>query len=270
MDYAQKYSPYVDEAFTLASLTEGHLVREFDWTGVNTVNIYTIPTVALTNYTMSGTSRFGTLAELNATAVPMTLTQDKSFTFSVDKRNNMDTMGADNAEAALARQLKEVIIPTVDAYRLSKLTANASATHTVATTKANAYEEFLKATEAQDEAKVPQGGRVAWVTPAFYNKIKQDIAFSGSADGKLAMGRSGYVGDIDNVAIIKAPSSYMPADTSFVLSHASVMPSPVKLAMYRILDEVMGIDGKVCEGRIYYDAFVLPKKDTAIVWHKEK
>lgn len=44
--------------------------------------------------------------------------------------------------------------------------------------------------------------------------------------------------------------------------------SPVKLAEYKTHDNPPGISGWLCEGRIYYDAFVLNNKKKAIIISK--
>ena len=47
VNYASKYSQNVDERFSTGSLTNGIVNGEFDWIGVSTVNVYSIPTSAI-------------------------------------------------------------------------------------------------------------------------------------------------------------------------------------------------------------------------------
>lgn len=47
VNYASKYSQNVDERFSTGSLTNGIVNGEFDWIGVSTVNVYSIPTSAM-------------------------------------------------------------------------------------------------------------------------------------------------------------------------------------------------------------------------------
>lgn len=93
INYAEKYSSKVDERFAIASLTNVAINTDYDFVGVNAVNIYSIPTVALTDYTISGTSRYGTPTELQDTLQTLTMSQDKSFTFTLDKRNTQKKQG---------------------------------------------------------------------------------------------------------------------------------------------------------------------------------
>jgi len=59
VNLASKYSDKIDERFKLKSLTESAVHQDYDWDGVNTVNVYSVSTYALGNYTRTGTSRYG-------------------------------------------------------------------------------------------------------------------------------------------------------------------------------------------------------------------
>lgn len=275
-NYASKYSSKVDERFVLGSLTEGIINRNYDWVGVNAVNVFSRDLVTLNNYTMSGTSRYGTPDDLGNSVQTMTLTQDKAFTYIIDKRTAGDTVGTMEAAATLAENIDNVLIPTVDAYRIATLISNAptSGTYTnlshiikADVTASNAYSEFLKAQEILDNDKAPVGGRVALVTPGFYNYLKLDNNFIKASEIGQTMLLNGQVGEVDGVAIIKAPSSYFTDGADFVITNAAVMPSPMKIYELKIHDDAPGVSGSLCEARFYYDAFVLNKKADAIVVH---
>ena len=270
VNYAEKYSSKVDERFTLGSLTNGLVNAEYDWIGVSTVKVYSIPTVALGDYTLTGTSRYGVPAELGNEAQEMTVTKDRAFTFTIDRKSYDDTMMTMEAGKALRRQIDEVVIPEIDAYRIAALVSGAATANivTLATTKANAYEEFLAVQEKLDDNKVPTAGRICICTPAFHNKIKLDEAFTKKGDMATQIAINGMVGEIDNVPVIKVPTSYFPAKVDFIITNPIVMPSPVKLQEYKIHTDAPGISGWLVEGRVRYDAFVLNEKQPAIGVHK--
>ena len=276
LNYAEKYSPQVDLRFTLGSLTEGIINRNFDWVGVNAVNVYRRALATLNNYSMSGTSRYGTPTDLQNDTQTMTLTQDKSFTYIIDRKTADSTVGTMEAAATLAENIDNVLIPTVDAYRLAKLVASAPATGSIsgashtksaAVTSANAYAEFLGVQEVLDDDKAPVGGRVCICTPAFHNLIKLDPVFTKSGDLATSISLNGQVGEIDGVPVIKAPTSYFPAKTDFIITNAAVMPSPMKIYELKIHENAPGISGSLVEARFYYDAFVLTNKADAIGVH---
>ena len=111
INYAEKYSPVVDERFTIGALTNGFVNGVSDWIGDETVNVYSIPTASMNDYTLTGSSRYGTPAELQNEVQEMKVEQDRSFTFSIDRKSHDDTYMVMNVGQALRRQIDEVVIP---------------------------------------------------------------------------------------------------------------------------------------------------------------
>ena len=266
--YASKFSPLVDEAFAKAAYTASLINNAYDFIGVDTVTVYSVPTVAMGDYTLTGTSRYGTPTDLTNDTQTLTLTKDRAFTFIIDKKSEQDTMGVMDASKALARQIRDVVIPEVDIYRLAALNAGAQTVETTPITKNNAYEEFLKVNGGIDDKEAPVGGRVVVVTPSYYNKIKLDPSFTHNGDSATAISRTGYVGDIDGTPVIKVPSNRLATGVDFIITNPIALVSPVKLAEYKIHDNAPGISGFLVEGRVRYDAFVLNNKAKAIGVHR--
>ena len=270
INYAAKYSGKVAERFKLKSLTEGAVNRDYEWSGVSTVTVYSVPTVPMGNYSLSGLARYGTPAELQNTKQDLTVSKDRSFAITIDKKSLDDTVGAMEAGKALARQTDEEIIPEVDIYRLAAMSTAAianSATAAAAVTKDNAYIKFLAGTEWMGEKKVPMNGRRAFVSYAFYSLIKQDPSFMLASEMAKEELETGVVGKIDGVKIIPVPSTYLPANTSFIMCHPSATVGVTKLEDYKTHDNPPGINGVLIEGRIRYDAFVLDAKKDALYVH---
>ncbi len=270
INYASKYSSVIDERFKLGAVTAPAINNDYDFVGAKTVNVYSIPTATMNDYTRTGANRYGTPEELENTVQEMTLTRDRSFTFSIDRGNFDDTMMANSAGAALQRQLDEEVIPELDIYRISAMCAAEGVTASAATavTKENAYEAFLDGTTALTNNKVPTAGRVAFVSAAFYKLIKLDDTFIKASDMAQNMLLKGAVGQIDGIPLILVPDSYLPENVSFVITHSMATVAPVKLAEYKVHDNPPGINGWLVEGRVYYDAFVLKNKAKAIYVHK--
>lgn len=267
VNYAQKYSGAVDEKFSLGSLTQGVVNQFFDWIGVSTVKVFSVPTVAMNDYSLTGANRYGSPAELDNAAQEMTLRKDRSFTFTIDRKSNDDTMMTMEAGRALARQIQEVVIPEVDTYRIGQIFGNCKAGHGVYVnvTKDNAYAAFLDTQEILDDAKVPQAGRVCLCTPKYYKLIKQDEAFIKRGDLAQKILINGQIGEVDGVPIVKVPASYMPnARVHFIITNPIVSPGPIKLEEYKIHTDAPGISGWLVEGRVRYDCFALNNKKDAI------
>lgn len=268
VNVASKYSNKVVERFSTKSLTDNGLNKEYSWEGVKTVTVYSIPTVALNNYTRTGSARYGTANELDNTVQNLTLSQDKSFTFTIDKGNMTETQGVMEAGKALARQMDEVVTPAIDTYRLGVWGATTNTTGAaIAIDKTNAYSKFLDAQEVLDNNEVPQEGRICYCVPSYIKALKQDSSFILASDIAMEKRINGQVGEIDGVKIVKVPSNRMPLKTIFILIHPSCSCSPLKLEDYKIHDNPPGVSGKLVEGRFIYDCFVFTSKAGAICKH---
>ena len=270
INLAEKYSDAVDERFKLASITNSAINNNYDFDGVNTISIYSVDTAKLNDYNRKASSnRYGTPSELGNAIQKLTLSQDKGFTFTIDRGNYDDSVMASSAGNALQREIDEVITPTIDKYRLSKIFKGAVTVIEQKITTVNAYTMFLDATTILTENLVPVQNRIAFVTPSFYKCLKLDKNFTGSADRVNDLAVTGSITKIDNISIIVAPTSYLPENANFIITHPSATLGPVKLAEYKMHEKPQGISGWLCEGRIYFDAFVLNNKKKAIVVSKK-
>lgn len=269
INYAESYSAKVDERFTKGAITTPAVNNEYDFVGVNAVNVYSIPTVAMGDYTMNGANRYGTPEELQDNVQTLALSRDRAFTFSIDRRNYEDTMMVREAGKALRRQLDEVVIPEVDVYRLSVMVAQAGNTATTPLSSDNAYSNFLDGVNALTNGKAPTAGRISYIGTKFYKSIRLDPAFIKASDIAQTALLNGQVGQVDGIPLILAPDSYFPTGFGFLITNKIATVAPVKLAEYKVHENPPGINGWLVEGRFYYDAFVLNNKKPAIYAHVE-
>lgn len=267
INYAEKYSPKVDEKFKLESKTQALVNNEYDFVGAKTVNVYTVNTVAMGDYTRSGSNRYGTPDELDTDIQELTMGQDRAFTFTIDKLNQDETNNALEVGKALARQLRERVIPEIDTYRLGKIAENAGESKTEALDKTNIYDAIVDGTEHLDDKEVPVEGRKLVVTPEIYKFMKQSDDIILDTETSNEQRRRGVVGFMDGMEVTKVPSSRMPDGKGFIITHPVATVSPIKLADYKIHRDAPGISGALAEGRLYYDAFILDNKKDAIYYH---
>lgn len=267
INYASKYSQKIDERFAREALTTAAVNNDYDFVGVKTVNVYSIPTAQMNDYSRTGTSRYGTPAELENNVQELTVTQDRSFTFTIDRGNYDDTQMANAAGLALQRQIREVIIPEIDKYRFEKICESVTTPAVGEITSENAHEMFLDGTTALIDNEVPIAGCTAFVSSSFFRSIKQDPSFIKNGDVSQDMLIKGQVGVIDGIPVVVVPKSYLPDGVEFIITNQSAVTAPIKLSEYKIHDNPPGINGWLVEGRVYYDAFVLDSKKNAIYVH---
>lgn len=270
INLASKYSPNVDERFTRESQAMLALNNDYEFTGVDTVKVFSIPVVPMNDYQRSGLSRYGTPTDLARNVQTLKVRKDRCFTFIIDKGDKIQSQMVSDAGKALSRELNEVTIPEFDTYVFKTLASSAVAFgnySSVACTKSNAYEMFLNANEALGNKNVPDKGRVAFCSYRFANLLKQDSAFVKYGNTSQEMVIKGVIGECDGTQIVKVPSSRLPAGCAFIVTHPIAATAPKQLSDYRIHDNPPGISGWLVEGRFIYDCFVLNNKADAVYYH---
>lgn len=269
---ATKFAPYTDEQFKVESKRALVTNQDFDWTGAHTVQIYKATTAAMQDYGRTSTtgdniSRFGEIKDLNATTEEMTLNKDRSFIFNIDKLDTDETAQQVQAASALARQLREVVIPEVDAYTYVKMCTLAGTKPAAkALTSENIYDEILAATQVLDDAEVPETERVLVVTPTTYQLMKKSKEIILETDIGEDMRLRGVIGNLDGMNVQKIPANRLPAKFGFMVVHPSATVAPIKLEDYKIHTDTIYSSGAVVTGRICYDAFVMDNKTKAIYY----
>lgn len=256
----EKFAQKVDERFKQGALSSAGVNHDYSFEGAKTIKITSIPTVPMNDYKREGSNRYGDPTELQNVIQEVTLTQDKSFTFTIDKMNEEETMI--RAAEALGRQIDEKVIPMIDKYRFSVMAEDAEEV-TIAT--GEHYDAVLDATELMDEALVPQNGRILYVGNRFYKGIKQDPSFVLASEAGMNIKFTGQVGEIDGFAVIKVSSELMPEGVDFIACHPAATCAADKLADYIVHMNAPGLNGALVEGRIYFDAFKLNNKAGAVV-----
>lgn len=266
VNLAQKYSSVLDQVFTAGSYTDKYVNKKYDFDGVQTINVYTVTTVEPTNYNRAETGdRFGGNNELQNIVTPYTLNNDKSFKLVIDRGNYEQTALAEKAGAVMKAEMEERVIPMIDADRIKAAATGATAVSQAITAGTNAYTDILKAEAFLDEDKAPVEGRVLFVTPGYYNTIKEYITTTMHADtysSKLIS--RGYVGELDGIPVVKVPTSYFPTKTNAVLWHRDALLGAKQIMNTRIKTDSELVDGTLLLGRFIYGSFVLNGKKKSV------
>lgn len=275
LDLVTQFLPYTDELFSTESKKALLTNSDFDWTGAHTIKVYSVTTAGMNDYNRSGAddgnwSRYGTVEGLDATTHEFTIRKDRSFTFAIDRLDTDETKQQLQAASALARQLREVVVPEVDTWVYNQMCGNAGLTATPATLTAdNIYTAIIAGNNEMDNAEVPETNRSLIVTPDVYLLMKQcrDIVLETDIGNELRL--QGVISNLDGLNILKIPAGRLPDDFGFMIVHPVATVAPVKLETYKVHQDPPGISGSLVEGRINYDAFVLENKANALYYHAQ-
>ena len=270
MNLASRYLKQVDERFAQESQAMLALSKDYQFKGGKTFMVYSLPVVQMNDYTRSGDKRYGEPTDLSRSVQTMEVSRDRSFTFIIDKGDKLQSEMVSDAGRALARQIREVVVPEFDTYVFKTLAESAMAAGNYADyelSTENAYAAFLDGMERLGDNNVPTKGRVAFCSYRFANLLKQDAAFVKYGDASQDMLTRGVIGEVDGCRIVKVPSNHLPAGTGFIITHAVAAVAPQQLEEYKIHDNPPGISGYLVEGRFIYDCFVLNEKINAVYVH---
>lgn len=260
INLAEKYSKQVQERFYEDSYTQSSFATDLDaeFVGVKTVRVYEVDVAPMNDYTRSGTSRYGTPKELNDNMYEFQMKKDRSFTYTIDKGNQAEQMNIKEAGKTLRRQMREVVTPEIDAYRM-KVWAEQAGQHvalTAAPSKTTIVEALMDANVALDKKHVPKKNRTFYIDISYYKYLKLASEWIGiDVLGRKSL-EQGVIGTFDGVPV-KALAT-MPTNVYFMLIYKNSAISPMKLKDYKIHSDVPGISGNLVEGRVMYDAFVKP------------
>jgi len=282
INLATKFEAKTSELLKAKAKTSSIVNSDWSWDGVNAIKVYTMTDPTMGNYAPSGANRYGNPSEVQDTVQTFTLSRDRSFTNTIDMLNYQDTMEIRKPAKFLAQATKNVLVPEVDTYRLATLatagaltnggnygtiTARNAIVTAGATTASNAYTNFLSLNADITNNEGPEDGRVAVMTAAYYNFLKQGgfVLDSDRGQDKLS---SGDLGMVDGVSIVVCPSGRMPSNTDLIITHPSNMCAPEKLKEYQVHKNPPGVSGYLIEYRIRYDAFFDLNKIYSLAIHK--
>ena len=278
IELVKKYAPKVDELFAAESKLSLMTNTDYDWTGAHSVSVWKMSTAPMQNYsrnrgadfeeTEESLSRFGKIMDLDAQTEEMLLTKDRSFIFNIDKLDQDETAQQLRADTALARQIREVVIPEIDTYAYATMAEKAG---TIAEAEAldatNIYDAIIEGTEVLDDAEVPETERVLVVSSATYRIMKRSPEINLECDISEEMRIKGVIAMLDGMAIVKVPAKRLPENFGFMIAHPAATTAPVKLEDYGQHSDTALSSGTIVTGRICYDCFVLENKAVAIYYH---
>ncbi|MGP1599121.1 hypothetical protein [Peptoanaerobacter stomatis] len=273
MDLRIKYAQATDDLFTEESKMSLVTNTNYNWSGAHTVRIFSYMTTPLNDYKRNSSesdpvktmTRYGELYDLNSQIQEMVLSKDRSFIFNIDRLDSDES--EIEAGKALARELREVVIPEVDNYVYNKIIEGAGNKAQNKLTKDNIYQCIVQANEVLDLANVPDTERKIVVTPSIYSLLKIAKVFD-NVDVGAELRLKGVIGMIDGVEVIKINASKLPQKFGFLVVHPSATTAVTKLEDYNIHSDTPLASGDIVTGRICYDAFVLNNKKSGIYYHE--
>ena len=267
MDYSKKYSEKIQERFRKGSITDVAAGHNHSFTGAKTVAIYSMTPATLNAYGR-GSTRFGTITDLDLAKQEMTCSQTGSFIKHLEALDNSDVSVDLAAGKFIRMEIDEVINPTMDKYRLKKWLEGAATLKQLASasTKSTIVGNIMDLAGAMGDNLAPDTNRKLFIKNSAYILLKQADAIVGidAGDYNRKAVEKGVVGMFDGMKVIPVPSSWLPTGAEFLIKCEGTSEDPVKLAQYDVIPKTAGYSGPIAQGLVYYDAFVIGEKNVGI------
>lgn len=284
---AESFIPFVDEAYKADSKsaildTANQFVR---FTGANTVNIYNLDPVGMSNYDRNAGFVPG---DVTGTWQPYVLETDRGRSYQVDVLDNDETLGL-TMGYLLNTVERQHIIPEVDAYRFAQYSSGAAAGNVVTETLsagAATVASIDAASVALDNAEVPYEGRILFVSPATYGLLKGGITrmiMNGESDVNYAIEMYNDMrvirvpqGRFQTAITLNAPTTssgaggFAPASGATAINYMIVHPSAVLQVMKHYAARVFSPEQNIeadawrVQPRFAHGAWVLAHKNNGI------
>lgn len=263
---ADKYESQLAQAYTKASVLQGKVNTDYSWMGVSAIHVLTAVTQALNDYTLTGTdghggNRYGEPTELDDTKQTMLITQDKSFSITIDTKNYDDQMKAKKTGTVTKAEIGEQVTPFFDKYALGKWIQGAGqhSSVTAAVTKDTVLDMFIDARKKFVNALIPlsTNDNFAYISTTAYSFLLRNPEFISVEKLGNVILTNGEVGKCMGFRCVEVPDNYLGAKTQALFVNKKAVLAPTKLNELKVHDNPPGISGRLIEGRYRGDAFVL-------------
>ena len=269
--FSEAHKKSLIEGFQKQSETEALFSHELDveFSGVRTVHVKNLKTEPLQDYNRSKSidsgSRYGTTVEVGDEEQTFTMTQDKSLSLSIDKGNNAEQFNMKKAGKVMKAERDEVIVPTIDTYRLAKWAKDAGIHKALAakTTNENIVSQIVELKNEVLDAGVPD--KLSLLIKREYIpalKLSKEWIALDSLGGKTLP--KGVIGEFDGMPVKPVTNSRFPKNAVFMILYKGSVISPMKINTFKGHVDPPGLNGDLLEFRMMYDAFVLGKRAAGV------
>lgn len=266
INLAERLAKKTADKFIHESVVAGKTSQEYEFDGVKTLHVLTIITQTPTDYSRTGTSRYGTPNEVQDTDQELSVTQDKAIALTIDKGNYKQQELIKKAGKVMNLEIKEQFVPMFDKYCLAEWAGYTGIQTAVdaSLTPENIVQAISKGITAFMNKNVPIANSYLYIgATQFGNLVLSPEFLNVDKLGEKALDK-GVLGRVRGLQVVPVPDSYIPTDHNFMIVHKRSVLAPMQIKDMRIHQDPPGINGALLEARWLYDAFVLDAKKDGV------
>ncbi len=262
-----QYANVTEKAWTLGSFFNGKLSNKYraDLMNAKSITIISPVSAPLVDYTLSGAARYGTASEVDDEIQTLEMSQDKSWTKSIDRSRFYDQKGLINVAEYMTQMRDEVEIPAYDKWAFKRLAINAGNSVVKAQVdKTNILAFILLARTAM--MKSPTEGRYLALSSTNCNFIREAAPYQSVEGLAIPNLEKGVIGKIYGFWVVELPDDYVLSGVQFLAWHRDAGTAPRNIDFSRAHENPVGLNGWLMEHRQYFDTFVFGRKAVAGIY----
>lgn len=268
--FSEKFHERLMKGFAQHAETDAMFSHDLDmeFSGVYTVHVTNLKTEPLQNYnkaqSIDAGSRYGASKEVGDEVQTFTMTEDKSLNLTIDKGNNEGQFNMKKAGEVMRAETEEQIAPYLDTYRLRRWAELGNHVELAAEpTKSNIVTSILTQKNGMLDKYVPDQLQLT-ISRTYLPLLKLSDEWVGldSLGGKTLP--KGTLGEFAGMYVKPMPSSKMPANVPWMITHKGALIAPAKIKKFKGHVDPPGLNGDLIEFRMIHDAFVIGKKSDGV------
>ena len=265
VNLASKYEKQLAQVFTQKSVVDGAVGKDYEFTGVKNIKVYTVESQDLNDYKRSGINRYGEPTEVQDTIQDMAVEKDRSFSLTIDKGNNSEQLDTKAPAKVLKIQMDEKVIPEMDRYALAKYIdlAGLTATATEEPTEETIVKMISDGMVEMGNENVPDENRTIFITWKNFGLLRLSKQFIGVDALAKEILTHGVLGTFMGAKVVPVSDKYLTKNgkkAQFLIVYKNAALQPKKIQDYFVKENPPGINGALLEGRFIYDAHVIGAK----------
>ncbi len=260
----KKYHGKLVEALEFASDLAGKTTDEYKLDGSEGIYLTSLMTQQLNNYSTSGTSRYGTPAEMEDMQQYIAWDYDKSYAITVDNSNYRDGGFLKTAGAVIAAQNDEVVAPFIEQNFYEKLFKNPGKSITGSDPSASTIMGRITAIEAAfKNAGIPEANRYLVIGTTLFQLIRQSLTNCDTVTNKLLL--KGVVGRIGTLNVIEVADNMLPEHVYMIAWQKKSAVKAFDIKESKAHDNPPGINGALIEYRVRGVSDVVGKRAGGVI-----
>lgn len=270
MAYGTKTANIMDYPLAVTSVVTPYIGDNgYKWDGLNSVRVLSIADGTLSNYDeTSATAPMGAPVLVVPVEQVLTLAYNKSMLLRIQRSQIQDIPVSGFSKQVALQQVRDVFIPSHDAYSLAKIFAARPSGNIVQLDTAHYALSFQKTVNKVRTSGGSLNSLVAWVTYTFAASVRDAINYNG-ADAGYANGATGYLGKLAGVPTVEVPDNYLFAGVfALVADKRAIVNVTPKMdpnnGGMTVIDPVPLFSGIEIQLRDRADTFVLNKKANTV------